>query len=1152
MRWPTVVRRSLRYYARTGVVAAVGLAVATAVITGSLVIGDSMTGSLRDTALSRLGLIDCAVVSPRWFRAALAAEVAGDQDGSARLGHACALIRLPAAAGRADTAAVAPDATAWGVDAGFWALYPRSPAPALRGRECAVNAPLARDLALRVGDDLLLVVQRAGTGSADTLFARRSLKHSTPSLRLTVKLILPATGAGDIRLDAQSTTPRNVFLARSWLAERISQPGLANTILASLAPDRGRRGSREPGEAPAADRRGVPGGLSANMDRALAAHCTLADYGLRLTPSRVQAAAILQSTDLVLDAAQVAAARQAALDCRTRATISSVYLATELRRLTPAPGKALAYATVAGVEPPGRFRFVVGRPATQPSDIVLSSWAAADLGARVGDALQLSYLRPTADGTYPRATVRFRVRGIVAIAGQAADPGIVPELEGVSTARRIGDWDPPFPVDFSRITARDEAYWARYRALPKAFLSPDAVRAMWAHGPRQAAADWVTAVCVTPPRGSPVRSFTAAYGADLLRRLSPAASGLAFRPVREQALAAARGTSDFSQLFLGLSMFLVMSGAGLSAMLLRTAMEQRAAQAGIMRACGLPPALVSRSLFIEGALYTVGGALLGVPLGLGYAGAIIDALGTHWSGAVGAMPAVWLHTEPATLTRGLLAGSLLGLLTVAGSLRRLGQRPVLALLTGWEALSVAVPTPRRRHLAVLVLAVLTLGAVCLALVPARVPSVTPQAAFFGVGALLLVAGLVAARVVASHVLTRRHATRSLLSLALRNVAAAGGRSMLVMGLLAAASFVIVAVATNARDLRRIDANRRDSGTGGFSLVATTAVALPFDPATPAGRANLAFSPEDEAALRDTEVISLLAAPGEDISCLNLARASHPRLVGVPPALIRRGGFSPITRPSPPGRSPWELLTAAPGDGTIPAFGDADSVRWSLHSGLGQTLRVPTPDGGTAALRVTGLLPASIFQRELLVSEGALRRLYPTITAPSYLLLATPPGREQAVAEVFRRNLGPLGLRVRPTPEVLTEFLQVQNTYLLMFLALGGLGLLLGTVGLATVMLRSALERRRELALMLAAGFARGRIAAVLLTENALLLLAGLLCGMGSALVAVGPQLLSTEAHVNWAALSSVLGACVVVGLLTCAAAVRIAMRGDLVPALRHE
>jgi hypothetical protein len=69
---------SLRHYRRIHVAVALGVATATAVLTGALLVGDSVRGSLRGLTLERLGRIDSAVVADHMFRAALADELAAD------------------------------------------------------------------------------------------------------------------------------------------------------------------------------------------------------------------------------------------------------------------------------------------------------------------------------------------------------------------------------------------------------------------------------------------------------------------------------------------------------------------------------------------------------------------------------------------------------------------------------------------------------------------------------------------------------------------------------------------------------------------------------------------------------------------------------------------------------------------------------------------------------------------------------------------------------------------------------------------------------------------------------------------------------------------------------------------------------------------
>jgi ABC-type antimicrobial peptide transport system permease subunit len=137
-------------------------------------------------------------------------------------------------------------------------------------------------------------------------------------------------------------------------------------------------------------------------------------------------------------------------------------------------------------------------------------------------------------------------------------------------------------------------------------------------------------------------------------------------------------------------------------------------------------------------------------------------------------------------------------------------------------------------------------------------------------------------------------------------------------------------------------------------------------------------------------------------------------------------------------------------------------------------------------------------------------------------------------------------------ERLAEFNMVQDTYLSIFLALGGLGLILGTVGLGIVILRNVMERRSELALLRAVGFSRRALNRMVLSENFLLLALGVVCGTVSAIVAVLPALMSPGAGIPYVFLLVTLMAVVVSGGVWVVLATRVATRGDLVPALRNE
>ena len=69
------MKKNLLYYWRINLAVLLGAGVATAVLTGALLVGDSVKGSLRDLILDRLGNVDHALVADRYFREELATDL---------------------------------------------------------------------------------------------------------------------------------------------------------------------------------------------------------------------------------------------------------------------------------------------------------------------------------------------------------------------------------------------------------------------------------------------------------------------------------------------------------------------------------------------------------------------------------------------------------------------------------------------------------------------------------------------------------------------------------------------------------------------------------------------------------------------------------------------------------------------------------------------------------------------------------------------------------------------------------------------------------------------------------------------------------------------------------------------------------------------
>jgi ABC-type antimicrobial peptide transport system permease subunit len=291
--------------------------------------------------------------------------------------------------------------------------------------------------------------------------------------------------------------------------------------------------------------------------------------------------------------------------------------------------------------------------------------------------------------------------------------------------------------------------------------------------------------------------------------------------------------------------------------------------------------------------------------------------------------------------------------------------------------------------------------------------------------------------------------------------------------------------------------------------------------------------------------------------LNLYQPGRPRLLGAPKSLLERGGFHfASTLASTPAEiaNPWLLLERTDDDGAIPVFGEENSVGWMLKKKLGDVLELPNEQGQPVKLRIAGLFKDSIFQSELVMAEPRFLSLYPAQEGYNFFLIETPPSRQAEVEmkTLLEASLAYRGLDVTPSAQRLKQYLAVENTYLSTFQALGGLGLLLGTLGLAVVLLRSVWERRGELALLRALGFRQRALGWLVLAENAFLLGLGLLVGAGAAFVSVAPHVLEGQGRIPWLRLLAVLVVVLVVGLAAGSLAMRATLRAPLVPALRRE
>jgi putative ABC transport system permease protein len=1109
----TLVKRSLLFYWRTNLGVLLAVLVSTAVLTGALVVGDCVRYSLMMMVDARLGKTQLAVVpQDRFFRAALAEELTGQLN--ARLApvlHVRGLIEAGDDSKRVNRIEVL------GVDRRFFGIGPGgNPFGDDWNQGIVLNEPLANMLGVRPGDEVLLRVRKPGLMSRDIPLTPDS--DLSVAFRLDVKALAGRSDFGLFGLQANQVAPLNVFVPLEWLQEKLDRKGRANMFLVAAGPGAGLTVER--------------------ANQAVRENWQLTDAALELRPLDKQDAFELRSSRVFLDESVSGAAMTAG----DGAVPILTYFVNEMRLA----GKATPYSFVTAIGPaPGPAAIVP--PDMKDDDILINRWLVDpndpnragdpdDPAAEIGKSVQLSYYVVGPTRKLQTDQAEFRVRGILPMVPPAADPNFMPDLPGLADVDNCREWKPGITIDLDKITTLDEKYWNRYRGTPKAFVNLKAGQKMWANVYGN-----LTAVRY-PQTGNSQEQIAA----RLLSSVNPGSVGLFFQSVRDTGLRAGRGSTDFGQLFLGLSMFLIMASLILTALLFVFGVEH----VGMLMAVGFSPRLVRRMLFIEGGVLAVLGAAAGTIVGLLYTRAMIHGLGTVWGSAV-AGSTVYFHARPATLLGGALAAVIVSLIAIRLTLRRQTSRPARELLAGGlQSVLFSRPASKGRISFIVAFAAVA-AAVLLIVFAGSGDSASTAGVFFGAGALLLVGTLTFCGGLLK--ILGAGSARPMTSLAgfgLRNSTRRSGRSLAVVALLACGVFLVIAVAAN-RHNPLAAAHKRDSGTGGFALFGESAMGILHDLNTAEGRESAGL---DEGVLNDGRIVQLRVHDGDDASCFNLNRAQSPRLLGVAPGQLQSRGafkFSRTIKGTAP-KDAWSLLKRDLGPHVVPAVGDYPTIVWALGKSLGDEIEYVDHKGRTFRVRIVGMLKNSILQGTLIISEDQFTRRFPSEEGYRLVLVDASAGELEQLTKSLSAAFKDFGLVLTPAEQRLAAFSAVENTYLSIFQMLGGLGLILGSLGLGLVVLRNMLDRRGELAMLKAVGFPKAALVRMVLYEHWGLLLAGLGCGVVAAMVAVGPALRSPGAEIPVLSLTLTVAAIAASGLVWTTLATIFALSGRMLAALRSE
>ncbi|MBI3209813.1 MAG: FtsX-like permease family protein [Candidatus Solibacter usitatus] len=1075
--------RGLTYHWRTNAAVVCGVAIAVAVIAGALLVGDSVRGSLRELVLNNLGRTDFAVLGTNPFRARLAAEMSGPEL------ETYAMLALEGIVTHSESGRVAAKVAVYGVDDGFWRFHQSAlKRAAPEGRNALLSPSLARELKAARNDGIIVRLDKPADIPAESLHGRK--EGTVRALRLNVTDTLPAEEMGDFSLRPSQSGVKAVFVSLSRLQRELAQQGKANVLLAN---------ARKPV-------------TPARFEARLQETATLEDLGIRIKTLTAARAFSLETASMVLSDAIAEAGIETAKKMQWSAAPVLTYLINSMK----IGDKETPYSLVAAVDP---------SVLNTGDGVTLNEWAARDLGAKPGDTLTLDYYTWLEEGRLGTESAETKVSQIVPIRGAAADRDYAPEYPGITEAKTIHDWDPPFPMDLGKIRKKDEDYWDQYRTTPKAFLPLPLAQKLWATRYGK-----LTSLRLQAPGTGELEIPRVQFELALRARLRPANGGLTVINARGDGLAASSGSTDFGEYFLYFSFFLLVSALLLAGLFFRLGVEQRYREAGLLRALGFSVAFIGRLFLSEGLILAAAGALLGTVFAAAYAALILYGLRTWWVDAVGTQ-LLRLHVHASSLAAGAAGGLLTAVFVIWIAARALRGPTPRALLHGeGGAGSIAQGKTRRSFWIAITCAMAGFGM----LAASVVGKMDATGGFFGAGALLLIGALAGIRVwLAAGVVEARSVWR----LGLRNATHRPGRSVLSMALIAFAAFLILALSAFRQEGASQDPAQWP-GTGGFALVGESVLPVIHHPGTMAGRQELGFPTDAETLFANVKVVPLRMRPGDDASCLNLYQPRNPRILALPDDVLFR--------------MPLSSEKIAPGAGEIPAFVDANSLQYVLHKKAGDAIVVDGSHGKPVTLRIQATIKDSIFQSEILIREKDFLKAFPAEQGFRMFLVQSPLQKTAEITTLMEDRLKDSGLDLQGTVERLAGFHRVENAYLSTFQALGALGLLLGTAGLAAVLLRNVLERRKELALLRAVGYRPNQLAKLVIAENVLLLAGGLTTGAACAALAIAPAIAARGQHLPLGSLAGLLLLVALTGLLASVLAVKAAMRTPLLASLRAE
>jgi ABC-type lipoprotein release transport system permease subunit len=222
------ILKTFTHYFKQNLLVALGVVVSTTVLTGSLIIGDSVRFSLEQSTFSRLGETTHLVsVTERYFRQEMATEIESYNPEI----KATSILLLEGMAVADGGVNRVNKVQVIGIDADFEEISKTPLFSELQENEIAISQNLAERLQIKEGDNLLVRIKKASLIPMNAPFV--SADETSVSMRATVKKVVQKAELSRFNLKNSQTAPYNIFVSIKRLNRLMEFEGKANQILIS-------------------------------------------------------------------------------------------------------------------------------------------------------------------------------------------------------------------------------------------------------------------------------------------------------------------------------------------------------------------------------------------------------------------------------------------------------------------------------------------------------------------------------------------------------------------------------------------------------------------------------------------------------------------------------------------------------------------------------------------------------------------------------------------------------------------------------------------------------------------------------------------------------------------------------------------------------